>query len=148
PRGLVAATGEQEPPGTSSSIARCFLVPFAREATDLAKLSAAQGERHLYREAMASYVTWLIANYDSLQRELPKARDAVRDQLLGDGHYRQPEMVAQLVVGLSTGLQFAVEVGALDAARADELVKEGTEVFVGLASEQARRSETRRPTLR
>src|SRR5205823_731731 len=85
------------------------------------------------------------ANSERLRRELPEARATLQAKLRGDQHLRLPEIVADLLLGLSTGLTFAVEMGVLDQARHDELVMEGLGVFTDLAAMQEREAEQRRP---
>jgi hypothetical protein len=128
PRGVVMVTAESLPEGPAfeSAAARSLSLNLARSDVDLECLSDLQQRRGEFGAAMAGYVAWLTdaARYEKLTRELPGRRDAVRDRLrsmLAGCHPRTPDATAALAVGFATLLSFAVDVGALDEARAWEL---------------------------
>lgn len=129
PRGVVIATAEALPEGPvfESATARFLSMHLSRDDVDRKELSAMQRDREALKAAMAGYATWIGANYERLARELPGKREAARDRLRAtlaqDAHPRTPDAVAVLSEGFCTFLSFAVQAGALDTARGQELTR-------------------------
>jgi hypothetical protein len=98
---------------------------------------------------MAAYIQWLAPQMDNLPDALRTAFDLARAKAMtGDEHLRLPAAVAHLWIGFDCGLQFAEQIGAIDAAAAKGLREEGWEALVELAATQARVLEGERPTQR
>ncbi len=118
PRALVISSGEDLFQGHSLQ-ARVLLLDFPRGGMHWDKLSACQTDAAagLYAQAMAAYLRWLAPRYEALQRALPdKIRELRQEFSTAAQHQRTPEAIANLLVGLSSFLEFAQEVGALTAA--------------------------------
>jgi len=134
PRGLPLCTGEMLPPG-ASILARLVQVEVDRDRLNLPAVTAMQENGGRLAHAMRGFIEWLAPQYEELQVCLPAAREEMRRELQTRfGHLRQPEAMANLYVGLDLFSQFAESVGALDAARAQQLRDEGIITFESLAA--------------
>ncbi len=148
PRGLVVSTGEQLPDG-QSLVARLVTVEFERGDVDVDKLNAAQDEREQYPHAIAGYVQWLAARWDTLQTEIPNAWKTTRTRAHRAGqHLRLPEAIASLFVGLDLALQYAVEIGAITENDAHDLLNTGWDALTETSERQAQLTAEERPTRR
>lgn len=148
PRGLVISTGEQLPDG-QSLVARLVTVEFERGDVDVDKLNEAQDEREQYPHAIAGYVQWLAARWDTLQTEIPNAWKTTRTRAHRAGqHLRLPEAIASLFVGLDLALQYAVEIGAITENDAHDLLKTGWDALTETSERQAQLTAEERPTRR
>ncbi|MBI5284956.1 MAG: DUF3854 domain-containing protein [Chloroflexi bacterium] len=132
PRALAMATGERLPSGHSTA-ARMFPVPLAKGDISSERLTAAQGEAHLYAPAMAAYVRWIAQRFGDLQEGL-KARFAeLCAAARSDGHPRDAAQVAHLQLGLETALQFAGETAAFDAHRLEQVRADAWSAMLSLS---------------
>ncbi|MDM7998737.1 MAG: DUF3854 domain-containing protein [Dehalococcoidia bacterium] len=148
PRGLVVVTGEVLPTGHSTA-ARIIVIDMSKDKVDMNKLSQAQAEAKLYPAAMRSYVDWLSPHLDNLKRALPQDFKKLRDHLRGDyTHLNVAEMVAQLCMGWDLMLQHASSIGAIDAAKRDQLLISGFELLKTVGKSQEKKISAQRPTLR
>ena len=126
PRGTLLSTGEDVPKGQSLR-ARLMVVDVPKQgddAVDWDKLSLCQSDASngLYAQAMAGFLRWLAPRYGDLRRDLRAEIDQLREQAYeNDQHRRTPEIVANLALGFRYFLDFAQEVGALDAVQAETL---------------------------
>jgi hypothetical protein len=119
PRAQVMCTGEDVPPGQSLQ-ARTNLVEIVKDDVTSERLTPAQkaAEKGVYAQAMAGYVQWLAAQYETaenwpgdLKAELAEGRDAIAKDV--SGHARAPEAVAGLLLGLRWFLRYARQIGAI-----------------------------------
>lgn len=119
PRAQVLCTGEDVPPGQSLQ-ARTNLVEIVKDDVTSERLTPAQktADEGVYAQAMAGYVQWLAAQYETtedwpakLKTELGEGRDAVAKDV--SGHSRAPEAVAGLLLGLRWFLRYAIQIGAI-----------------------------------
>jgi hypothetical protein len=139
PRGMVLCSGEDIPKGTSLR-ARMWNLPL--KPGDIPKSVTAELQKTaqdgILAQAMAGYVQWLAPQLDHLKDSLPKRFLELRTELSTvDAHGRTPEIEAKLLIGLETGLRFAVECGAIgDAERADCLSR-ARRAFGSLVEHQA-----------
>jgi hypothetical protein len=149
PRGLILATGEQHPPG-QSMLARMFLIELKRSETNMGILSAAQKAAHLLPHAMAGYLDWLVPQMSELPQRLGERFQYLRDcaSSAPTAHLRLPEAVAHLYLGLETGLDYAVTIGACSERQRDDLAARGWEALLEGGSSQGQLVEGERPTLR
>lgn len=145
PRTLALATGERLPEG-HSTLARLFSVPVPPDAVDIARLTAAQGARELFPQAMAGYIQYLATHMGDLRGELPARFRDMREMLHGtSSHAREPGQVAHLLVGLGVFLEYAATIGALDAASQRELLSNATAALLELAEAHAATLLAERP---
>jgi hypothetical protein len=134
PRGLPLVTGELLPVG-ASILARLVQVEVDRDRLNLPAVTAMQENGGRLVHAMRGFLEWLAPQYEELQTALPAAREEMRRDLhMRTGHLRQPEAMANLYVGLDLFCQFAESVGALDAARAQQLRDEAIRTFESFAA--------------
>ena len=148
PRGLVISTGEQLPEG-QSLVARCVSIEISKPDVDLERLSRAQDNRAIYRDAMAGYIQWLSDQWQHLESTMPARWRELRAKAKNDTqHRRVPEALASLYLGFDLGVSYAVHVGALGAYQANELRDEGWDIMLGIAEHQQKNIEEQRPTVR
>lgn len=150
PRGLVISTGEQCPDGQSIA-ARVYTLELRPDDVNLERLTAAQAEVGRYPHALAAYLLWLSPQWEEIAARLPAQVHSLRDQArlcLTGLHLRLPAALALLYTGFDLGVSFAVEVGALVEAEAEDLRARAWEALKAGSEAQARRVEQERPTVR
>jgi hypothetical protein len=142
---VVITNGEQLPSGQSHT-ARLFSSEIEPGDIDIKKLTTAQEAAHLYPFAMSAYIQWLAAQWEDMQKELPKAWDEWRHQAQAQGqHPRVPESVAWLYAGFDLALAFAEEVEAVSRSEARERRDQAWDTLIELADMQGGRVEEERP---
>lgn len=107
PRGLLFSTGEDVPEGHSLR-GRCFILELKPGDITAAKLTEAQQHRPMYPQALADWIQWLATNPERAEDHRVYALD-VRDQNLGTGHSRTPEMIGNLIATAKLMTVYAVE---------------------------------------
>ena len=150
PRTLVLATGEEVPQGQSIR-ARLLIVEVGPGEVDRATLSECQraGQEGLLAAAMGGFVSWMAGNYEEHQRRLQTRVVELRSQSRGVvSHARTPSALAELQSGWERFLQFAVEVGAIGQAEAEELAQRSWRALGELALRQTKYQASSDPTLR
>jgi hypothetical protein len=123
PRGLVLSTGEDVPRGQSLR-ARLLALELAPGELDWSRLTACQQQAAAgrYAGALAGYVRWLAPRYAGVRDGLRAEVAALRDRISSEGlHARTPGIVADLAVGWRHWLDYALAVGAVDAAERETL---------------------------
>ena len=121
PRGMVICTGEDLPTGHSIQ-ARLVIVEVDRERLNLPVVTELQAQGDRLAHAMRGYIEWLQPVIPQLQKEMPARLGRVRGELYQIGsHLRQADALAQLRNAFDLFLEFAEHVGAVSAARANEL---------------------------
>lgn len=150
PRGAVMATAELLPPGNESTLARVLVVERPKPiqvddgaggsrkiSSDVAYdlLSSLQDEGSLRRlgSAMGHYLSWLARTPEALQEATARHR-AARQEMTGT-HLRTPAMLAMLLAGWRTFLDFAAEAG-LETSTVDRLSGEIRATLVALGAAQ------------
>jgi len=149
PRGLIVSTAEQLPPGESIQ-ARLFQVevhPGMLVYQDGSPLKTAWGnDAALYPAAMAGYVQWIAAKWDELAEQLPGRlldyTDAARQEA---GHLRMPTNVGHLFMAWECALQYAQEIGAIDAARYETLRELGWRTLLAVGQAQVVEANEEKP---
>ncbi|PKH46313.1 DNA primase, partial [Dehalococcoides mccartyi] len=92
---------------------------------DLGLMTEAQTkDRHLYRQAMANYIAWLQPNWLERKCELRQQFTRLRAEITNELsdykiHSRLPDVVAILLIALTTALEFAKSTGELKADEYD-----------------------------
>ena len=116
PRGTILSTGEDIPRGQSLR-ARLLVLEVEPGAVNWARLSQCQADAAdgLYAQALAAFVQWLAPHYSQVRARLHNSVAQERDRLRLAGHPRTAEIAANLLVGLGVFLNFAQQVGAIDA---------------------------------
>ena len=123
PRATPISTGEDVPPGYSLQ-GRMLLVYLDVDWLSGAKLAELQAEarKGTYAKVMRAFVEWLGPQYENVQRGLRAEVEQYRAEF-GDlqGHPRHPDILSNLMAGLSKFLMFAEKHGAISEKDADLL---------------------------
>jgi hypothetical protein len=146
PRGIIIGTGEQLPSG-HSVLARTMQLELDRSAVNMTALSEAQRTSFVLPHAMAAFVEWLAPQMDVLPNLLRETFEGTRHRATtGSEHLRVPGILANLWLGLDTGLQFAVELGSISATEASELRLRCWNALAEVGGRQAQSVEGERPS--
>lgn len=147
PRGLTLATGEDVPRGQSLR-ARLLVLELGPGDLDLPSLTPFQklSADGVYAGALAGYVRDLAAHYEAARRKLRKRAIELRDAAFGRaGHARVPSLVGQLGAAFQMFLEFASQVGAIDADETDALWRRVSVALHEAATAQAAHLESADP---
>ena len=150
PRGLILSTGEDIPRGQSLR-ARGLFLELGPNALDWQRLSGCQQDAASgrYAMAMAGYLQWLAADYETIQSTLHTETAALRDLLTGDrSHRRTPGIIADLAVGLRYFLRFSVACGAITDAEEQALWERCWTALLAAGAAQATHHQDAEPTRR
>jgi hypothetical protein len=144
PGGQIVGSGEETPRGQSLR-ARTFQLHVGKDDVDPAKLTQLQDDAAagLLSEAMAGYVQWLAAQGE----ELGKWFSAPRIAQPGAAHLRTSDNVASLAAGLNMFLQFAEEVGAIEAGQYKALYERAVALLEGHVAAQNEEQRSEDPTV-
>jgi hypothetical protein len=140
PRGSILSTGEDVPRGKSLR-ARLLISEVGPDDVNWDYLSQSQADASsgLLVSAMSGFIQWLAARYEAVQKRLKsQIADFRNDAAQSRMHRRTPEIVANLGIGLSYFLRFAVENGAIGEPEEEELWAEGWRCFGQAALLQSR----------
>ncbi len=125
PRGIILATGEDVPAGHSLR-ARIVVLELGGSDIDLARLTARQAAGAEYAKTTAAFVRWVAPRRRKLLDWIRTAAAQERDLLLPAlPHGRTATIGADLLLAFRVLLRFALEVGAIDAAGEQALLKRG-----------------------
>jgi hypothetical protein len=88
--------------------------------------------------ATGAYLQWIAPQLDDLADRLPASFEALRAEFQGIGsHARQSDQLAHLLIGLQVFFNFAVEIGAVERAQADERLAACRAAMVAVATARA-----------
>jgi hypothetical protein len=156
PRGLVLASAEDVPEGTSLN-ARMVFVEIKPgdllqdgDKTKNARLTCAQklGKEGHYAASMAGYLRWLAPRLSEVQARLKARVDELRSDYARTGHARAGDNLAELQAAWEVFLDFAVEVGATDRQDADFTAQVSVaRTLQQLAADQKERQTDNDPTV-
>lgn len=147
PRAMLISTGEIYPTG-ESVIARTLVIEYQRAQIDVPRLTQAQREAHLYREAMAGFVMWLGERYEQRQAELPKALHELRARATEGSareHARTPGALAALQVAIDLMGEFMCDIGAATSEEMEALSDEAWETLQEIGRQQKARLQEESP---
>ena len=148
PRGIIVSTGEEHPPG-QSLLARTIVLELSRDDVDVQLLTDLQRQAARLSHAMAGYVEWLAPQMDELPAKLKEAFLGTRTlATTGAEHLRIPEATAHLWLGIDMALQYAQEIGAVEAKESDRIIDECFGAFIQIGKDQAALVEEEQPTRR
>ncbi len=151
PRGLIISSGEDVPKGHSVR-ARCLILENSKGDIDLEKLSLCQkqAEDGIFSSIMAAFVRWLASQMDELKKEMPKKKIELRKKAREAhcSHARTPDLMASLMLGWLTFLDFIEAEASTDPADRLELEKEGWEYCKQAAMAQGGHQASEDPALR
>jgi hypothetical protein len=124
PRGLILSTGEDLPRGQSLR-ARVLVLEVGPGDVDWNRLTGCQADARAgrYADALAGFLRWNAARYETTQREFQALVPELRQRAAASGeHRRTPDIVANLMAGMGLFLAFARGAGAVSDAERDELL--------------------------
>lgn len=149
PRTMLLSTGEDTPRGVSLR-ARMLIIQIDKDAISSKQLSRCQRDaKHgLYAQSMAGYLRWVAGQYEAIQKWLAERQLELRLELQADQHRRTPDSMAILIAGFELFLRYAVEIGAVDQAEADQLLERCRQALIDLANEQGQQLEEFDPAAR
>jgi len=142
PRCVAVATAERSPNGYSNA-ARMFLVSIPPmtppELQTLGtRLKTFQDDAARYAEAMAVYLQWLAAHWDSLATGLPARLPVLRAEVAQcSEHAREPMQVAYLQLAWETFTACAVDCGALTPLQRQAMLRETLQALLAASTEHA-----------
>jgi hypothetical protein len=147
PRCLLLSTGEVLPTG-QSLLARLFPVEVGKGQIDLARLSAAQGEKEVYPRVISAYLASLAPRLDETLEVVADLWAGYRVAAQAGRHSRVPEMIAWLAVGFELFTNFLADNGTITSDDAYDMQQRAWQVFMALGASHGKRIEGERPTLR
>jgi hypothetical protein len=150
PRGLTLSTGEDIPRGQSLQ-ARMFVIEMEPTDLNFAALTAAQKSAAdgVYAAAMAGYLRWLAKDYGERRARMKADLVKLRDEATQDSqHRRTPEIVANLMLGMKTFLDFALESGAILPQEAASLTERAWKALRETAKRQDQHQQASDPVNR
>jgi hypothetical protein len=150
PRGLVIGTGEDAPKGHSLR-ARMDIVEVGPGDVNLDLLTVAQtaGRNGLLVAGLAGFIQWIATHVDDVSRQVPEVLADLRGRALEYAvHARTPNAVANLALGWSVFLDFAVDVEAVTYNEAEGLRARVWHALGEAAASQARHQASEEPARR
>jgi hypothetical protein len=145
PRGLIIATGEDLPRGQSIR-GRTFMIEIAQGDIEATALTNCQAEAAsgAYARATAGFIRAIAAQYDKIQNKYP-ADFAEQRAKATHAHARTPGIVADLFLGFTSFLDFALDVGAISNDVRDDLAERCWNALQKVARAQRVRQEASEP---
>ena len=150
PRGGALGTGEELPRGLSLR-ARMWIVEVAPGDIAQARLTECQraAAAGLYAQAAAGFIKWLAPRYaEVVQGFKAKLSEARGELAASEGHWRGKDIQIKLSATLAVVLDFAAEMGAIDAREQSDLIERGENAFQNLAECQVAAQQADNPALR
>jgi hypothetical protein len=150
PRCLVLSTGEDTPSGHSLR-ARLLAIEVGPNDVKVAQLTSCQAAARSgqYAAAMAAFIQWLAGRRDELLEKMRSEVSRLRERATKSNlHRRTPEIVANLYFGFSTFIDFAKDVGAIQAEEAERLLTLCWAALGATSAEQASMQAEAEPTRR
>jgi hypothetical protein len=136
PRGQLVSTGEEIPAGQSLR-ARMAAILVSSNDIDVEHINEAQ--RHaadgLYSRATAGFIRWMAPNYEAVRQEFKRLVNEWRTEY-PKVHGRTADVFAQMRASWMFWLRYAVDVGAITAVEADNLMETVRSTLSASASEQ------------
>jgi hypothetical protein len=132
-RSLVVSSGEDLPRGTSLR-ARMYVVEIKPESVNRDRLTELQdaAAKGKLVEAMSEYIRWLAPKIDDMKEtskdRIIEIRKEVGEKMVT--HARAPEMVANLLYGLETFLDFTIQAGVYSEQDAKDLRSKAVQVLI------------------
>ncbi|MCC6176046.1 MAG: DUF3854 domain-containing protein [Chloroflexi bacterium] len=149
PRGLVLATGEDIPRGQSLR-ARILVLELGAADVNWSAMTRAQddGQAGRFVEALSGFVQWLAPRFATIQAELPERLAALRQRAHRGVHRRTPEIVANLQLGFTLFLDYALAATAISADLRAELEETAWKALGDAARAQAAHQDAADPVTR
>jgi hypothetical protein len=145
PRGLILSTGEVVPNG-ESALARVINIEVTPDSVNLDNLNRRQADADagLYAKSVSGYLLWISKRFPNLRATVEqRIRELRRMARIEGQHLRTPENLANLVLGIETFLQYALESEAITEPEANAHWEKAwtTVMKLGAAQNQQQQSE-------
>lgn len=149
PRGLILSTGEDIPKGQSLQ-ARQFLLEVRSGDIKQQELTRCQKDASagLYSACMAGYLLWLSSKYEEVKSQLKRHIECNREDIEMSGHRRTPGIVASLLCGMESFLEFAEDMGALTEAETEKWKDRAWTAIIAAGQSQTEHHLASEPTTR
>jgi hypothetical protein len=140
PRGSLVSTGEDNP-FVQSIAARVLVLAVGPTDVKFAKVTECQADADagVYALVMAAYVQWLASRYDEILAAKTKRVAELRAEFTKASlHKKTPGIIAELMFGFDTFVEFAVDVNAIKAVKANEMREAVRTALINAADAQSR----------
>lgn len=145
PRGVVLMTAEKKAVG-KSTLSRIITVDVEPGDIDSKMLAQCQKQRHIYAYAMRGFIEYVAREWDTLNQVLPVQVAEIRAANSGNGHHRRlPNATSILFVAFNCAMSYAVDIGAIEQAAADQRMAHFYEALKDLAEIQNAATENEDP---
>lgn len=127
PRGLILSTGEENVRGQSIR-ARVLTIEVRKGDVHFERLGRLQGAARdgEFAALMAAFIAYLAPRYEDLHTGLHVRVSELRDRIRVQGHRRTPELVANLMIGIETFLDFLTASSVITRAEREEFIESAT----------------------
>ncbi|MGH4138276.1 DUF927 domain-containing protein [Clostridium sp.] len=143
-KGMAIFTGEDNPSiGGESTVVRYLSMELKRGEIDLTKLTDCQKHALFLNKSMSGYIKWLLEKMDSLPNELKQLFEKFRDESINimEGHNRFHGIMAWMQLGLTYGLQFAVEIDSITEDKKTEIIENSMKRLLEIIKKQSQQAE-------
>ena len=137
PRGLVMSSGEDTPEGQSLR-GRMVIIELSKGDVKPENLTRAQKRREEYPKAMADFIQWIADNREAKLAKFDEDRQRIRDENLGVGHTRTPQMVGDLIAAAEMWFAYGLERGYTDEQDAATWMEAMSDGIKEMAEDQER----------
>jgi len=145
PRGVVLMTSEKKATG-KSTLSRIITVDVEPGDIDSKMLAQCQKQRYVYPYAMRGFIEYVAREWEHLSQVLPAQVAEVRAASSVYGHHRRlPNATSTLFVAFNCAMSYAVEIGAIEQADADQKMMYFYEALNDLAELQNAATEAEDP---
>lgn len=149
PRCATLVTGESYP--TKQALrSRLWFIPIEQGSIDPNMLQQAQelAEKGVYCRSVGGYVRWLAQHYERLVKNVEKRFVAFRSEVSVCSCARTNELVAVLMIGLSTFLEYCVSIDAITQQEAELKLDSYKTLLFRLGQQQSTELEEESPARR
>lgn len=145
PRGVVLMTAEKKAVG-KSTLSRIITVDVEPGDIDSKMLAQCQKQRSIYAYAMRGFIEYVAREWEHFSQVLPAQVAEVRAANAVYGHHRRlPNATSTLFVAFNCAMSYAVEIGAIEQADADQKMTHFYEALNDLAELQNAATEAEDP---
>ena len=145
PRGMLLITGE-DLVTLQSTLARVMVVEVSKGDIYKDKLTEIQGKLDSLPYSMASYISWIKDNMDTIKAGFPNRFSSLRADACQEGmHNKLPEQVAYLAFSIETVCSWLIAKDVIDEEKSKRIFDEAWDVFIDQALSQSRRINNENP---
>ena len=151
PRGMIVSSGEDIPKGQSLR-ARTVIIELTNGDIDLDILTQAQKDSAagIFSQSVSGYIQWIASQVDSLKVSLIDRKQELREQARQSefAHDRTPDIVASLIIGWESFLDYALFGKAINESMKKELFDRGRDAITETSKAQASHQLNEEPAAR